>query len=143
MRADTTIRVRYAETDQMGVVYHANYFPWFEEARTDLLLAIGYSYREMEEQGYLFPLVECSCRYRQPARYMDVLTVRSGLTEMKGAKFTIGYHVYRISDGAMLAEGTTTHVFVDKQLRPVNMRRLRPDVYDAMLQSMEREDGDA
>jgi acyl-CoA thioester hydrolase len=133
MQFDADIRVRYAETDQMGIVYHANYFPWFEEARTGFFEAIGLSYRQLEEQGFYFPLIECNCRFRQPARYADFITVRACLREVKGARVTLAYKVYLKPEGKLLAEGWTSHVFVGKGFRPLNMQRARPDIYEKML----------
>jgi acyl-CoA thioester hydrolase len=132
---DADIRVRYAETDQMGIVYHANYFPWFEEARTGFFEAIGLSYRELEEQGFYFPLLECNCRFRSPARYADRLTVRARLREVKGARVTLAYEVFLKPEGKLLAEGWTSHVFVGKDFRPLNMQRARPDIYGRMAQA--------
>jgi acyl-CoA thioester hydrolase len=76
-RSSTTLRVRYAETDAMGVAYYANYFVWFEVARTDLLRVLGWSYKEMEDAGVLLPVIEADCRYRRPARYDDELEIRT------------------------------------------------------------------
>lgn len=132
MHYDIDIRVRYAETDQMGIVYHSNYFPWFEEARTSFFEAIGFSYAELEAQGVYFPLLECGCRYRSPARYPDRVVVRVQLKELKGLRATLGYEVTRKSDGTLLAEGFTSHTFVDREMRPVNMLRAHPAVYNAM-----------
>jgi acyl-CoA thioester hydrolase len=125
----------------MGIVYHSNYFPWFEEARTGFFEAIGLSYAELEAQGLYFPLIECGCRFKTPAKYADWVTVRATLREMKGARVTLGYEVTRKSDGRLLVEGFTCHTFVDKDFRPVNMLRTRPDVYNAMLACLsEQED---
>ena len=132
MHHDTELRVRYAETDQMGIAYHGNYFPWFEEARTNLLMAAGYTYRELEERGLYFPLIECSCRYRAPARYFDRIVVRSRMEQVRGAQFSIAYQVFRQQDGMLLAEGRTAHAFVGRDFRPVNMLRYMPEVYEAM-----------
>jgi acyl-CoA thioester hydrolase len=137
MYYDAEIRVRYAETDQMGIVYHANYFPWFEEARTGFFEAIGLSYRELEEQGFYFPLIECNCRFRQPARYADRLTVRARIREVKGARVTLAYEVLKKPGGELLAEGWTSHVFVDREFRPLNMLRARPDIYARMKEAAE------
>jgi acyl-CoA thioester hydrolase len=133
MHYDIDIHVRYAETDQMGVVYHSNYFPWFEEARTGFFDTMGVSYANLEEQGLLFPLTECGCKYRYPARYADWVTVRARLSEFKGVQAVLTYQVLRKSDGKLLAEGFTKHAFVDREFHPVNLKRVRPDVYNAML----------
>lgn len=140
MHQDTELRVRYAETDQMGIVYHGNYFPWFEEARTNLLMAAGYSYRQLEEQGLYFPLIECSCRFRVPAKYFDRIIVRARVEQVKGAQFSIVYQVFRKEDDTLLAEGRTSHAFVGRDFRPVNMLRYMPEVYGALKELAQQEE---
>jgi acyl-CoA thioester hydrolase len=140
MQYDADIRVRYAETDQMGIVYHANYFPWFEEARTGFFEAIGLSYRQLEEQGFYFPLIECNCLFRLPARYADWITVRARLREVKGARVTLAYEVTLKPEGKLLAEGWTSHVFVGKDFKPLNMQRVRPDIYEKMVGAVEEKE---
>ncbi len=132
MHHDTELRVRYAETDQMGIVYHGNYFPWFEEARTNLLVAAGYTYRDLEQKGLFFPLIECSCRFRQPAKYFDELVVRASVEQVRGAQFSIVYQGIRKEDHMLLAEGRTAHAFVGRDFRPVNMLRYMPEVYEKL-----------
>lgn len=132
MTRETDIHVRYAETDQMGIVHHANYFPWFEEARTCFFESLGMSYAELEAQVFYMPLIECSCRFRSPAKYADWVTVRTRVGEMKGATVKLQYEVVLKTDNTVLAEGFTSHVFVDQAFRPVNMKRLRPDVWEAL-----------
>jgi acyl-CoA thioester hydrolase len=143
MHFDADIRVRYAETDQMGIVYHANYFPWFEEARTGFFEAIGLCYRELEEQGFYFPLTECACRFRAPARYADRLTVRARISEVKGAQVKLAYEVFLKEGCKLLAEGSTSHVFVGRDFKPLNMLRARPDIFEKMKEAAgEEEPGD-
>lgn len=138
MHFNADIRVRYSETDQMGIVYHSNYFPWFEEARTGLFEAVmGMTYQELEEQGILFPLVECNCRFRRPAHYADRLAVRARVREVKGARVTIEYEAYRQPDGELLACGFTTHVFVGRDFKPLNILRVKPEVYQKLQASVE------
>lgn len=79
---DTQIRVRYAETDQMGVVYHSNYFPWFESGRTEAIRSLGYTYADMERMGIIMPVVDIHCRYLRPAKYDELLTVRTTIKEL-------------------------------------------------------------
>jgi acyl-CoA thioester hydrolase len=108
----TTIRVRYADTDQMGVVYHANYLVWFEIGRTELIRALGVPYRALEEDGYLLPVVDVRCHYRQPARYDDLVRIETTLREMTRLRVRFDYRAIRDDDGALLAEGETHHVFI-------------------------------
>lgn len=118
---ETTIRARYQETDGMGVVYYANYFVWFEVARTDLLRNIGFSYRKMEEEGYRFMVVESSCKYLSPCRYDDLVTVRTWVSEVRNTSMTFEYTVAVALDEC--AHGKTVHVFTDASLKPVKIPR--------------------
>ncbi len=112
---ETEVRVRYAETDKMGIVHHANYLIWFELGRSDFCRARGFSYLEMEEkENALMVVVESYCRYKSPAFYEDVLTVRTKVAEMKSRKIQFVYEVYRASDQALLAIGETLHLVTDE-----------------------------
>lgn len=104
------VRVRYAETDRMGVVYHTNYLVWFEIGRTEYLRALGSSYREMEARDLFMPVVESYCRYHQPARYDDVVRVEARCRRIKRIRLRFDYRVTREADRALLAEGYTVHV---------------------------------
>ena len=115
------VRVRYAETDQMGVVYHANYFVWFEVGRTDLLRQSGSTYRELEADGVGLPVIEAHCEYRQPARYDDELEIRTEATLASPVRVEFAYEVVRTSDGTRLVTGRTVHAGVDKDGRPCRL----------------------
>jgi acyl-CoA thioester hydrolase len=117
-RSTSRVRVRYAETDQMGVVYYANYFVWFEVARTDLLRSIGLTYKEMEADGYSLPAVEAHCDYRQPARYDDEIDVEAVGEQLSPVRVRFAYAVRRSLDGVLLAEGHTVHASLDAAGRP-------------------------
>ena len=124
--ARPTVRVRYAETDQMGVVYHGNYFTWFEIGRVELLRQLGFSYREMEENdGCFIAVVDARCRYKAPARYDDEVIVRTHLKNVRESLVHFGYEVLRVSDGVLLAEGETTHIVTDANMRT----RMIPEKY--------------
>ncbi len=111
---DAYLRVRYAETDKMGVVYHANYLVWFEIGRTEFCRARGFSYREMEESENSFLVVaESYCRYKAPAYYDDELIVRTRITELRRRSLRFGYEILRVADGTVIAEGETGHVVTD------------------------------
>jgi acyl-CoA thioester hydrolase len=105
----TTIRVRYQETDAMGVVYYANYLAWFEVARTELMRAMGTTYRQWEEEGFYLPVTEAGCRYHKPARYDDELELIARLS-LRGLIFHFDYEVRRPADGICLATGWTEHI---------------------------------
>jgi len=117
-RSISRVRVRYAETDQMGVVYYANYYVWFEVGRTDLLRESGWSYREMEREGLSLPVIESHCEYKQSARYDDEIEVRTrgGIISLVRVRFD--YDVSRAADGALLAVGHTVHASLDRDTRP-------------------------
>jgi len=111
---EALLRVRYAETDKMGVVYHANYLVWFEIGRTEFCRARGFSYRDMEEDENAFLVVaESYCRYKAPAHYDDVLIVRTHITELRRRSLRFGYEIVREADGVVIAEGETGHVVTD------------------------------
>ena len=116
--AISRVRVRYADTDQMGVVYHANYFVWFEVGRTDLLRAAGWTYREMEAEGLSLPVIEAHCDYKQPARYDDELDVRTTGELMSPVRVAFSYEIVRPADGELLATGRTVHATLDRTGRP-------------------------
>ncbi len=118
---EARVRVIYGDTDQMGVVYYANYFRYFELARSDYFRASGGSYREVEKEGRMLPVVEASCHYRAPARYDDVLVVRAEVTEVRGASLTFTYEVRRESDGEVLCTGLTRHACVRRDGRPTRI----------------------
>ena len=123
---ETEIRVRYAETDQMGIVHHANYPIWFEAGRTDLCRAKGFSYKQMEEEGNsLLVVAEVYCRFKSPAHYDDVLTIRTQVGEIRSRSLRFIYQVYRASDDMILCEGETLHVVTDKNKRV----RTLPEIY--------------
>ena len=115
---ETLLRVRYSETEKMGVVYHANYLVWFEIGRTEFCRARGFSYREMEENDNAFLVVaESYCRYKASARYDDQLLVRTHITELRRRSLRFGYEIVRATDGQIIAEGETGHVVTDKSGR--------------------------
>lgn len=123
---EVKIRVRYAETDQMGVVYHANHLVWFEVGRVEFLRELGFSYREMEQKdGCCIAVVEARCRYRAPVRYDDEVLVRTRLKNVRESLVQFGYELVRESDGVLLAEGETTHVVTDAEMK----KRTIPEKY--------------
>ena len=119
---ETSLRVRYAETDQMGVVYHSNYIVWFEVGRVEMLRELGFSYREMEKQdGTHIAVVEARCRFKAPAFYDDLITVRTRLLNVRDSLLHFGYEVVRSGDGTLLAEGETVHLVVDKEFKRIRL----------------------
>ena len=117
----SSVRVRYAETDKMGVVYHSNYLVWFEIGRTDWLRETGWTYREMEAEGIQLPVIEAHCEYRQGARYDDDVEIRTRATRLSPVRVQFDYEAIRRADGARLATGHTVHATIDRQGRPIRM----------------------
>jgi acyl-CoA thioester hydrolase len=116
--SEARVRVRYAETDQMGVVYHSNYLVWFEVGRVELIRQMGLNYKQMEEEdGCGISVVDVHVRYRAPARYDDELVIETRLLAARGAVIKFGYRVLRIADGILLSEGETVHVCVGKDMK--------------------------
>jgi acyl-CoA thioester hydrolase len=107
------IRVRYAETDRMGLLHHANYLVYFEQARTELLRDVGLTYKEMEDRGFLLVLTRIEVKYRSPARYDDVLIIRTRLARLTAVRIEHSYEVIR--DGVVLATGETTLACIDRE----------------------------
>ncbi len=127
----SAVCVRYAETDQMGVAHHSVYPIWFELARTDFIKVIGVTYSSMEEMGILLPVAELNVRYRLPAKYEDELIVETHIERITPARIVFGYKIYRKDDmlqNAMVV-GSTTHGWVDKSMRPMNMKKAHPELY--------------
>jgi acyl-CoA thioester hydrolase len=131
--SQTRIRVRYAETDQMGVVYYANFFIWFEVGRVELLRQLGFHYKQMEiDDNCHIPVVEANCRYKFPAHYDDELVLETRILELRRSIIKFGYRLLRPEKEAstLLAEGETTHLTVDRSMRPVRL----PQKYVAVLE---------
>jgi acyl-CoA thioester hydrolase len=116
---EAPIRVRYAETDQMGFAYYGNYMAWFEVGRCEWLRSLGWSYRDLEARdGIMLPVIEAHCEYRQPARYDDELLIRARGELVSAVRIRFCYEVVRASDGVVLAEGRTVHAATDLSGRP-------------------------
>ena len=129
---EVRLRVRYAETDQMGVVYYSNFLVWFEIGRVELLRQLGFDYKTMEiEDDCFIPVVEVNCRYKAPARYDDELIIATHVTGVRGAVLKFRYSVMRVSDQQLLAEGETTHVVTDHSLT----KRALPEKYVRALKN--------
>lgn len=139
MITETRLTVRYAETDQMGIVHHSVYAVWLEAARTDFLKQSGMSYSKMEAEGFLLPLSEINLRFKNPARYEDEVIVQTKLVGMTYAKISFEYKVLRAADRLLLAEGCTTHACTGRSLKPVNTAKSFPELYKAINSLIEKE----
>ena len=132
---ETQVRVRYAETDAMGIVHNANYLVWFEVGRSELCRDKGFSYKQMEDEaGALMVVAESYCRYKSPAYYEDVLTIRTKVGEMRSRSLRFIYEIYRVADDTLIAEGETLHLVTDRNQK---VRKI-PEVYrDRLLEPVE------
>lgn len=123
---ETVLRVRYAETDQMGVVYHSNHLIWFEVGRVELMRQMGFSYRDMErDEGLFIAVAEATCRYRAPIYYDEEVVVRTRLKKVRESVIVFSYELARANTGTLLAEGETTHVVTNSNMKVASL----PDRY--------------
>ena len=122
MISETTTRVRYAETDKMGVVYHSNFIIWFEIGRVEMLRQLGFRYRDMErEDDCHIAVADVRVRFKAPARYDDEILIRTRLKNVRDSLLHFGYEIVRAEDGMLLAEGETTHIVVDSKFEKSSM----------------------
>lgn len=128
------LRVRYVETDKMGVAHHSSYFPWMEAARTELMRDLGISYRELEGRGFSLPVREAYCRYMRSLLYDDIAVIETEVLEIGGASLKIGYRIREKESGKPVAEGYTLHPFVDSYGKVVRI----PDFFRKLFDSAER-----
>ena len=126
---DYDIRIRYAETDQMGVCYYGNYFVWFEVVRTEYFRAMNLTYIEYERAGIFLPVGEAYCRYHKPLAYDDLITIRAWISDMKRTSMQFSYKIFKKGEYDPVAEGFTTHIFVNKDMKP---RRIPPEIREAV-----------
>ena len=122
---ETRLRVRYAETDQMGVVYHSNFIIWMEVGRVEMMRALGYTYRELEQDGFHLPVAEVKCRYKAPAKYDDLIVIRTRMLNLRGFLIHFGYEMLRDEDNTLLAEGESIHLVVGPDMQRCSL----PDKY--------------
>ncbi len=136
-----TFRVRYAETDAMGIAHHSSYVLWMEMGRTEFMRAYGFTYRQLEEMGVLLPVLEINVRYRQAAVYDDELRISTWMDELTRVRVKLAYSISRVSDGVLLAEAFSLHTFAGPDGRPLRithhpeawekMQRMAPPTIDA------------
>lgn len=142
MISETMIEVRYAETDQMGVVYHANYLIWFEVARTDFLRELGQIYKSFEDRGILSPVLKAEIEYGTPLRYGDIIKVYTKVVEVSPVKCVYDYKIYKKEQVAGVDKpcctGRTTHCLVRKSdFKPISMKKIVPELFDAYSKVLE------
>lgn len=134
--SETEFVVRYAETDQMGIVHHSNYPIWFEAGRTDFIKKMGLPYSKVEEMGFMLPLIGLKCNYKSASKYEDNIVVRTQLKEITPVRVVFYYEVYRKEETDPLATGETTHVWTDKTLKPVNIKKHSDEIYQLLKKSI-------
>ena len=135
MQSKTYLTVRYAETDQMGIVHHSNYPVWFEVGRTEFLKSLGTSYSGVEDNGVILPLFEINCQFKSPAKYEDDILIITGIKSLSRVRVCFSYEVLNVADNKLLATGETMHAWTDKALKPVNAEKKIPELY-TMLKNL-------
>ena len=136
MKYETHITARYAETDQMGIIHHSVYPVWFEVGRTDFIKMLGIGYGQLEKDGVMLPLSELSCKYIRPLHYEDEVIIQTSVQKVTFSRIQFSYKV--LLDGVLMAEGSTTHGFVDsKTLRPLNMKKFDQQLFEKLLNTIE------
>lgn len=133
------MRVRYQETDQMGVVYHANYLNWFEIGRTEWIRSLGLTYRDIEAKGLYLPVTDAKIHYKKPARYDDKIEVQTRLVSFTNVRMKFAYRLLREND--LLVEGETDHVWVGRNFRPVRLDKIDLSLYTLLKNQLQMEEG--
>jgi len=135
---ETQVEVRYQETDQMGVVYHANYLIWFEIGRTKFIEQLGFQYAEMEKNNIVSPVIDIQISYKQPAKYGDTVTIFTWLEKYKGVRATYAYRIENEHKDTLVT-GTSEHVIVDKEsFKPLQLRKEHPAWHEAYKSQLKR-----
>lgn len=140
MENETTIKVRYKETDQMGVVYYGNYFTWFEVGRNEFFRELNLECGGLEKGGVFLPVIETGCKYVNSAKFDDEITIKTELVKLKGVRFRLNYTLYRKADDTLIAEGFTEHAFVDENLKPINIRRKCNKAWNTLQDTLRKEE---
>ncbi len=134
--SETSFTARYAETDQMGIIHHSCYPVWFEAGRTDFIRKLGLSYSEIEQQGLLLPLIELRCVFKGAGKYEDEITVKTRLKDITYTRTFFYYEVYSNNFSEPITTGETVHAWTTKQLKPVNLKKTAPDIYNILYKCL-------
>ena len=134
---DFEIRPIYADTDAMGIVYHGTYVSWLEKGRTEWLRQVGYTYKRMEQEGLWLPVAHIDIDYKSPARYDDLLVVKTWVSKLKGASVEMGYEIVNKDTGVTVLTGTSLHPITDPNLKPLRLKRDYPELYNIIKEEME------
>lgn len=138
--SETRLTVRYAETDRMGIVHHSNYAVWFEAGRTDFIRKMGMPYSVIEEKGIMLPLSELKCSFKGIAKYEDEITVRTSIKEYTCARIVFQYEVFREGSEKSITIGETMHAWTNTSLRPINIKKHAPEVYELIQKAAEQKE---
>lgn len=133
-------RVQYYETDKMAIVYHANYIKWYEEARVYIMEQMGYSYKAMEDMGIMMPVLSVTAQYKKGAQYGDFIDIKVDITKFNGIKMCFAYTMTDAATGELRMTGTSEHCFVDRDFRPINIKKKFPEFYEDMMRYMEKQE---
>lgn len=136
MKVMNSFTVRYAETDQMGIVHHSNYPVWFEAGRTEYFRKLGLSYYEIEKQGYLLPLTGMSCDFKKPVRYEDEILVTTKLISMTCVKVEFEYEILNNYSGDVCATGKTSHAWTNREFKPLRFNNEKPEIFDSLKRTI-------
>lgn len=131
-------RVRYQETDKMGIVYHSNYIIWFDIGRTEFMRSLGMEYNQLEREGILLPIIEVGCQYKSPALYDDGITIETYIEELTRVRIKFIYKVFRGED--ILVEGFTVQAFTNESLKPIALNKANPDLYNKLENAIIKEE---
>ena len=126
-------KIQYYETDQMGIVHHSNYIRWFEEARTNWMDRIGFSYARMEQEGLMVPVLSVECQYKTMSKYGEIVEIELAVSAFTGVRMTFSYRIYDKETKELRAEGKTKHAFFNTDYKPVSVKRSYPEIYNLML----------
>ena len=137
MISETKITVRYAETDKMGIVHHSVYPIWYEAARTEAIKKIGITYSALEKNGIMTPLVELNSKYVLPAEYEDVLNITVEISKLTPARIVFNYQVFKKGIEKPINTGSTIHAWVGKDLKPINLKKQFPEIFEKISELVE------
>jgi acyl-CoA thioester hydrolase len=137
MKSHSSLRARYSETDQMGIIHHSKYVNWFEIGRTDYIRELDKSYSDIEKAGFYLPVIGVEVSYKTPAKYEDFVIIETEIDSYNGVRLKFHYKAIREADNVVLAEGYTEHCWTTTEMRPVKLQKVWPELHDRIVKSME------
>lgn len=142
MYHDASINPRYKETDQMGVIYHGNYFTYFEVGRTEYMRNLGYPYAQLEKEGVILPVIKCECHFLKPVKYDEPIWIRTRVKQFQGIRVVFYYEILRQDDHTRLAWGETHHAFVGHNMKPLRKKEVNSIFVEKVMKFSEMPEGD-